>query len=180
MVGATVDAEIAELPAAERSSWQHPLNGLLHHALGKLAGEDLLRGSLLDAADIAGVVMVDLLLRLSSGQNHLVRIDHNDIVAAIDMWCKNRAMLAAQAQRNQRGEATDDEPLRVDEHPFLFDLADFGRVSGHGIHFWVGSLDWFAEPRPPMAALLYDRPAAVNAENKYFAVKKQRLDFLVL
>ena len=41
--------------------------------------------ALLDAADIAGVVVIDLLLELLAGQHHLGGVDDDDIVAAIHM-----------------------------------------------------------------------------------------------
>ena len=85
MVGPVIDAQIAELRAAERAARQHALDRLLQHALGELALEDRARGALLDAADVAGVVVVDLLLALLAGQHDLLGVDDDDVVAAIDV-----------------------------------------------------------------------------------------------
>src|SRR5579863_1070419 len=135
MVGAFVDLEIAELLAAERPARKHPLDGLLHHALGKAPFEDRFGRPLFDAADIAGVVMIDLLVALAAGENHLFRIDDNDIVAVVDMRRKRRFVLAAQAHRDNRRQTPDDKALAVDEKPFLLDVGRFGRsgLAEHGI-----------------------------------------------
>ena len=61
-----IDAEIAELGASERPVRQHALHRLLDDALGELALEDRARRALLDAADEAGVVVIDLLLALAA------------------------------------------------------------------------------------------------------------------
>src|SRR5437899_8556142 len=61
MFGAGVNAQIAHLHATERTARDHTLDGLLDHALGEATLEDRLRGALLDAADEAGVLVIDLL-----------------------------------------------------------------------------------------------------------------------
>src|SRR3954464_3219868 len=55
MLGAGIDAQIADLDAAERAARNHALNGFLDHALGEAALQDRLGGAFLDAADEAGV-----------------------------------------------------------------------------------------------------------------------------
>src|SRR6266542_369118 len=61
MIGPGVDAQVSQLLAGERPARQHPLDRILDDALGKLPLDDRLRGAFLDAADIAGVVVIDLL-----------------------------------------------------------------------------------------------------------------------
>src|SRR6476620_6307221 len=78
MIGTAVDTEIAHLHATERTTRDHALDGLLGHALGVLALEDLARGALLDVADIAGVLVVGLLLALAAGENRILRVDDDD------------------------------------------------------------------------------------------------------
>ena len=112
-----IDAQIAHLHAAERPARDHALDGLLDHALGETALEDLLRGALLDVADIAGVLVIDLLLALAAGQHRMRGVDDDDVVAAIDMGRVGREVLAAQAHGDERGEATDDQTLGVDQRP---------------------------------------------------------------
>src|SRR5262249_35146799 len=89
----------------------------------------------LDAADEAGVVVIDLLLQLAAGQHDLLGVDDDDIVTAVDMGRVARLVLAAQPQRDDRGEAADDQALPIDHHPLLL---DFGRLGRIGLH-WVAS-----------------------------------------
>src|SRR6195952_1771026 len=60
MLGAGINTQIAELHAAKRPARDHALDGLFDHALGEAALEDRLGGAFLDAADEAGVVVIDL------------------------------------------------------------------------------------------------------------------------
>src|SRR5438552_84364 len=83
MVRAAIDAQIAHLHPAERPARDHALHGLFQYALGIAALEDLARGVLLDVADIAGVLEVDLLLPLAAGQDRMRRVDDDDVVATI-------------------------------------------------------------------------------------------------
>ena len=53
--------------------------------------------AVLDATRIAGVVIVHLLLALAAGEHHLIGVDDDDVVAAIDVGRVVRLMLAAQA-----------------------------------------------------------------------------------
>ena len=102
-------------------SRQHALHRLLDDPLGELALEDRARGALLDAADEAGVVVVDLLLALAAGQHDLLGVDDDDVVAVIDVRGVGRLVLAAQAHGDDRGEPADDQAGGVDQHPFLLD-----------------------------------------------------------
>src|SRR5579871_4732356 len=74
MVRAGIDPQIAKLAAAERPVRQHALDSLFDDALGKPALHDRFRGALLDAADMAGVMVIDLLLALPAGEDDLVGI----------------------------------------------------------------------------------------------------------
>ena len=123
-----IDAQVAELRAAERPTRQHALHGLLDDALGELALEDRAGRALLDAADEAGVVVIDLLLALAAGQHDLVGVDDDDIVAVVDVRGVGRLVLAAQAHGDDRGEAADDQAVGVDQHPFLLDVGGLGRI----------------------------------------------------
>src|SRR5260370_5285397 len=131
MLGSLVDAQVSELTASERSPRQHALDRLLDDALRKPAFEQELRGARLDAADVAGVVVIDLLVELAARQHHLFRIDDDDVVAAIDMGRIGRLVLAAQAERDDRGEPADDEAVGIDQHPSFLDLGWLGRIGLH-------------------------------------------------
>src|SRR5947209_19632179 len=104
MVRALVDPQVAELLPSEWPARQHALHRLLDDPLGELALEDHLGRTLLDAAGIAGVVVVDLLLALAAGEDYLLGVDDDDVVAIVDMRREARLVLAAKPQRDERGE----------------------------------------------------------------------------
>jgi len=131
MLGALVDAQIAELRAAERPVRQHALHRLLDDALGELALEDRARGALLDAADEVGVVVIDLLVALAAGQDDLFGVDNDDVVAVVHMRGVARLVLAAQSHGDDHGEAADDQSAGVDQHPLFLDIGGLGRMSWH-------------------------------------------------
>ena len=49
-----------------------------------------------DAARIAGMPVIGLVGALVAGQHDLLGVDHDDVVAAVDMGRKGRLLLAAQ------------------------------------------------------------------------------------
>src|SRR5262249_13014450 len=93
--------------------------------------EDRLRAAFLDAADVAGVMMVDLALPLAAGEHDLCGVDDDDVVAAIDVRRVGRQVLAAQAHRDQRREPADDQTLGVDQNPLLLDFGGLRQIAFH-------------------------------------------------
>src|SRR5262249_24365029 len=144
--------------ASVRSARQHAFDRFLHDPLRKIALEDRARGALFDAADVAGVVAIDLVLALPAGQHDFFRVDDDDIVAVIDMRRVGRFVLTAQPHRHQACEAADHEAGGVDDDPFLLDVGGLRRKGFHGAAF---RSDW----RTRLSARgSYTRgPAGVNA-----------------
>src|SRR5690349_8815087 len=101
MVWPWVNAQIAELHAPQWPPRDHALDGLLDNALGEAALEDRPGRALLDAADEAGVLVIDLVVALAAGQYGVSRIDNDDVIAAIDVRRVGRKVLAAKAHRDQ-------------------------------------------------------------------------------
>src|SRR5947199_10859921 len=99
--------------------------------LGNFSLQDRAGRALLDAADITGVMAVDLLLALPAGEHDLLGIDHDDVVTVIDMRRVGRLVLAAQPQRDDAGKPADDEAGGIDHHPFLLDIGGLGRKALH-------------------------------------------------
>src|SRR5271156_1209526 len=123
-----IDAQVAELLLAQRPARKHALDRLLDDALGELALEDRLGRPFLDAADIAAVAVIDLLVELAAGEHHLVRVDDDHVVAIVDVGGEARLVLAAQPHGDDRSQAPDDEAFGVDEKPLLLDLGGLGRM----------------------------------------------------
>src|SRR5438309_6762940 len=101
MFGAGVNTQIAHLHAAQRTTRDHAFDGLLDHALGEATLEDRLRGALLDAADETGVLVIDLVVALATGQHDMRCIDDDDVVATVDVGRIGREVLTAQAHRDE-------------------------------------------------------------------------------
>src|SRR5690606_21903798 len=91
---------------------------------------DLVGGDRLDAAGIAGVLVVGLVAALVAGEADLLDVDDDDVVPAIDVRGVARLVLAAQDVGDDRGEAADDQTLGIDQMPFLLDL---GRLDRPGL-----------------------------------------------
>src|SRR3979411_2730190 len=81
MLGAGINPQISELHAPKRPARYHALDGFFDHALGKTALEDRLRSAFLDAADEAGVIVIDLVVDLAPGETDVSRVDDDDVVA---------------------------------------------------------------------------------------------------
>src|SRR5262245_44186618 len=135
MRGAGIDAQIAELHAPKRSARQHAFDRFLHDPLRKFALQDRARGALFDAADMAGVMAIDLVLPLLAGQHDFFRVDDDDIVAVLDMREVGRLLRAAQPHGHQACEAPDYETRGVDDDPFLLDDGGLGRKGFHDTAF---------------------------------------------
>src|SRR5476649_2681218 len=99
MLGPGINPQVAELHAAKRSTRNHALDGLLDHALREATLEDRLCGTFLDAADEAGVIVIDLVVALAPGEHHVSRVDDDNVVTAIDMGRIDREVFAAKAHR---------------------------------------------------------------------------------
>ena len=59
---------------------------------------------------------------------HLVGVDDDDMVAAIDVRGEARLVLAAQDVGDDRREAADHQPVGIDQMPFLLDLGRLDRL----------------------------------------------------
>ena len=68
-----------------------------------MLGLHFLEGGFVDTARIAGVTNIDLVGHFLSGEFHLLCVDDDDIVAAINVWSVTRLVFAAQDFRYLRG-----------------------------------------------------------------------------
>src|SRR6202011_5736805 len=120
MLGSPVDAQIAELLAAERTTREHPLHRLFDDAFGEPAFQNEFGRTFLDAARIAGEVIVYLMLPLAAGADYFFGVDGDDVHVRLQDGRESRVVLAAEPRGHQGGGASDDEPLGVDQPPFFF------------------------------------------------------------
>jgi hypothetical protein len=90
--------------AAERTFRKHALHREFDGALGMLL-EELAESDGLDAADGSGVVVVDLVVELVAGDFDLLRVQHDDVIAHVDVRAVAGLGLALETHGDLRGEA---------------------------------------------------------------------------
>ncbi len=82
-------------------------------------------------ADEAGVAHVLLGNFLLAGEDGLLRVDHDDMVARVDVVGENGLMLAPEEDRSLFRHATDDLLVGVNDVPLAFHLLSLGTKSFH-------------------------------------------------
>jgi hypothetical protein len=122
MALARVHLELAEHLSAERVLGQHSAHGVLDDTLRQLilliSEPNALQPTLV--ARIAEIVLVPPFI---AGDANLVRINHDDIVAGINVGCVFRLVLAAQASSYLGGYPTEDFVGSIDDIPLALDRA---------------------------------------------------------
>ena len=101
---ARVALELLDHLVAERALGQHALDGLLERA-AREARLHLRERRRRDAARVARVAVVELVVGLVAGHAELVDVGHDDEVARVHVRRVDRLVLAAQAERDLAGEA---------------------------------------------------------------------------
>src|SRR2546429_9222752 len=130
MLAACKHVQLPEHAPAERVLRQHALDRELDHALGVLA-EKLLQSDRLYAADMAGMVVVDLVGELAPGDTDLLRIDHHDVVAHVHVRAVVSLVLALEAMSDLRGQPPERLVAGVDDEPIAPDGTGPGK---YGLH----------------------------------------------
>src|SRR5580658_7332827 len=130
VLGAGVDLQLVQLLATEPGTGEHAPDGASHDLLGPLRQQIavLLLG---EATGVAAVVVHELLLGLVRGEHDLGRVDHDDVVAGVDVGGEDRLVLAPQARGHFGGQSSEHHALRVDDVPGPGDVVSFGRKSAH-------------------------------------------------
>ena len=145
--GAGVDAQVSVLAAAELVLGQHAAHGVLNDALGALL-EHFLERRLTQAAEVAGVAVVDFLLELAAGDGDLCGVDDDDVVADILRGVEGGLVFAAQEGGDLGGEASERALGGVDHVPAALDVTRVEDSRRHGqSSIWAASLDR-SERRP--------------------------------
>src|SRR5256885_14660654 len=127
MVRAGVDLELPQLLGAE--------TGMRKHALDR-AADDLLRTALeqpaerllLEALRVAAVAHVCLGLELGRAHGDLSGVEHDHVIAAVEVRRPGRLVLALEDAGDARGESTERLARRIDDEPVAVDLTLSRRV----------------------------------------------------
>src|SRR5205085_11617684 len=103
MLGTGVDLELRQLAARQLVLGEHPLDGQADH-LGRAPVELLAERAAREAAGIAGVPVVALLVELRARRHDLLGVDDDHEVAGIDVRGVLGLALAAQRLGHRRGQ----------------------------------------------------------------------------
>src|SRR5579872_580975 len=108
--------QLAKHAPAERIFWEHALDRKLDRALGMLV-QKLPQRYRFDPADVSGVVVIDLVLELSSGNADLPGIDHDNVIPHVHMRAVISLVLALEPMRDLRRQATQRLAGSIDDIP---------------------------------------------------------------
>src|SRR4051794_30698114 len=124
VLGAGVDLQLLDLGAREAVSREHAPDRPAQH-LGRPALELVAQGPAAEAARIARVTVVHLVVELVAGHVDLLGIHHDDEVTGVDMRRVLGLGLAAKRVRDLRSQTPERLAFGIDEVPAALDLARF-------------------------------------------------------
>src|SRR5258705_12213870 len=130
MLFAGEHVQLPEHLPAERVLRQHAFHRVLDRAF-RLRREQLAEGDRLQVADVAGVMVVELVGELRAGDSDLFRVDDDQVVARIDVRRVHGLVLAAQAMSELRRETPERLALGINDVPIGTHGAGFGELGGH-------------------------------------------------
>jgi hypothetical protein len=132
MVLAGIDLQLAEHGVAEFGLRQHAAHALFEHALGAALADD--RGALFaQAAGIAAVVAIDLLIFLAAGQRDRGGVDDDHVIARVDERGVGGLVLPLQQLGGQGRDPSESLALGVDDMPPAHDGFRGGDVRAHAM-----------------------------------------------
>ena len=128
---ALVDLELGGHLAAELALGQHALDALLDDSFGT-ASEQLDEALFAETAGEASVAAIELLVALHAGENNLFAVDHNDVIAHVDVGRVEGVQLAGEDGGGDGGEASEGLARGVNDKPLALNVlpaGDGGSVS---------------------------------------------------
>ena len=135
MLGAGEDAQTLELPLRDGVLLQHAADSQTHRELGLLLHQDLVLG-LFQTAGITGVSAVVLLLQLLAGEDGVLGVDDDDVIAAVDVGSVVGFELAAQKVGGEGGRLAHGLAGCVKDVPFAVN----GLLGEHGCGHSLASI----------------------------------------
>ena len=130
MPGAGEDAQTLELPLGDGVLLQHAAHGQTHRELRLSLHQGLVLG-LLETAGVTGVGTVVLLLQLLAGQDGVLGVDDDDVVAAVNVRGVVGLERAAAQIGSQSGGLAHGLAGCVKDVPFTVNLLLGEHGSGH-------------------------------------------------
>lgn len=131
MLWASENAELFEHLTSETVLREHSFDGMLDDEL-RITGALLSEGAVAFATNVAGEEHIFLLLVLLTGDDELLRVDYDDVVAGVDVWCVSGFMATAQYVGDLYRHAAKNLPLGIDNMPLGLHCFLFGEECFHG------------------------------------------------
>src|SRR5690554_5245426 len=160
MLTTCVHFQLGQHSASQRPSGHHALNGFLDGALRGLLYQ-VLKADSFNAANVSGVVIIDLISCLFADYVYLLGINHHDVVTGVHMGSVLRLVLSAQAIGNLSGHTAQSFARCIDDEPVTSDCFSFSTIclhvipaSGGASHSSGGSSDRCR----PVPTLLFKEP----------------------
>src|SRR5258708_21204429 len=132
MVGTGIDLELAQLLRTQARVREHGLDRSADGLLGPPL-EQLAERLLLDPLGMSAVALVGLRLQLRRGYRDLAGIEHDHMIAGVEVRGPGRLVLAGEDEGDARGETTQRLIRRIDDEPAALDLA-CSRAVRLGVH----------------------------------------------
>jgi hypothetical protein len=76
----------------------------------------------LDSTRVPGVVVIDFIPEFIAGKLNFARIDDDDVISCIHIWCKNGFMLATENGGHLSGKTANRFSFGIHKKPFSFNL----------------------------------------------------------
>jgi len=130
MLVSLVNVELAQNGTTEAIVRDHPLDRAFDDQLGMATAARLRRLTVM-AADETGEAHVLLLRFFLAGKNGLFGVDHNDVIAGIDMVGVNGLVFAAKQYGGFFSHTSDNLIVGINNIPLAFNLLGFGTKGFH-------------------------------------------------
>ncbi len=127
---AGIALELLQHGIAERPFRKHALDRFLQRPTRKTLLH-LPEGRRPDAAGVAAMAVIELVLVLGSRDLDLLDVGHDDEITGVDMRRKDRLVLAAQPQRDRAGQPPKHLVTGIDQIPLALDILRLGGISLH-------------------------------------------------
>ena len=125
-----INIEVTDELVTEFCLGQHSLNNFSHKSLSAVGFSHQLGGSHLAlTTGITGITQIYSVSPLLAGQDNLIGIENDDIVAAVNVRSEICLLLTAQQLSNLHGEAAQNLVLGINHDPFLISGSLVGRNS---------------------------------------------------
>ena len=149
---AGVHLELLQHLAAETVLRQHAADGTTN-AFGGLGAQQIAVGLRPDATGVTRVVVDEHLVALVRREDDLVGVDHDDVIAGVDVGRERGLVLAAQQSGHLGRDATEHQPVSIDDIPASFDLAGFGGVGAHAQDLLESCADGTGRPQERLTTI---------------------------